>query len=74
VALNLSNAARILVQGSLEGWFTGKSLGAFIDDIDEADDEETREYIAARRVINGKDRAELIAGYAVKFEAALKAA
>lgn len=73
-ALGTVIAAEILITGSLEGWFTGKSLGAFIDDIDEADDAETREFIAARRVINGKDKAELIASEAIAFEAALKAA
>lgn len=72
-AMTLLNASRILVEGSLKGWFTGKSLGAFIDDIDEADDEDTREFIAARRVINGQDRAAEIARYAVAFEHALQA-
>lgn len=73
-AMGLMYAAEILIKGSLEGWFTGKSLGAFIDDIDEADDDETREFINARRVINGTDRAQMIAAYAIDFEAAIKAA
>lgn len=73
-ALGTVIAAEILITGSLEGWFTGKSLGAFIDDIDEADDAETREFIAARRTINGQDKATLIAQEAIAFEVALKAA
>lgn len=53
-------AARILVEGSMLGTFTGKKLGdysAFKD---------------MRRVINGTDKADLIAGYAEKFLGALK--
>jgi len=60
-------AARILVQGSMLGTFTGKKLHDYInsDALDWAD---------ARRVINGTDKAELIAGYARLFLAALVAA
>lgn len=60
-------AARILVQGSILGTFTGRQLGDYIT-ATKAD------YTNARRVINGTDKAALIAGYAAKFEAALKAA
>lgn len=58
--------------GMMEGWFTGKSLGSEIDakiDGDEFDD-----FVKARAIINGSDRAEMIAGHAMKFLAALKAA
>lgn len=58
-------AARILVQGSILGTFTGKALAAYID-ANKAD------YVQARRVINGTDRAVLIAGYAEQFLSALK--
>ncbi|MFD1330710.1 hypothetical protein ACFQ4O_01715 [Methylopila musalis] len=60
-------AARILVQGSILGTFTGKKLGDYIAAA-------KADYTNARRVINGTDKAALIAGYATKFEAALKAA
>jgi len=67
LALNPDNAAKILVWGMSTGAFTGKSLlhyiprdGATIDD-----------YRAARRIINGTDRADLIAGHALAFGAAL---
>jgi predicted chitinase len=56
-----SVAARILVQGSMLGTFTGKKLGDFATFKD------------MRRVINGTDRADMIAGYASKFLAALQA-
>jgi hypothetical protein len=53
-------AARILIAGCLEGWFTGKKLSDYVD------------YISMRRVVNGTDKASLIAAYAEKFEAALR--
>jgi predicted chitinase len=43
------------------GWFTGKSLGEFIN-------AKACDYEGARRVVNGTDRARLIAGYAKRFE------
>lgn len=52
-------AALILRHGMEDGWFTGKSLGDY------------EEYGDMRRVINGTDRADFIAGYARHFEAAL---
>jgi hypothetical protein len=59
-------AAEILVVGSKEGWFTGKKLGDYITD-DGAD------YINARRVINGLDKASDIALLAKEFELELGA-
>ena len=59
-ALNPTLAARILVRGMEEGWFTGKTLDDYMPD-----------YRAARRIVNGTDRASLIAGYAQTFERAL---
>lgn len=72
-ALEPEIAARILIEGSREGWFTGKDLADYIDDIDESDDEDLKEYVQARRVINGQDKAEAIARDAVVFERALRA-
>jgi putative chitinase len=66
-ALNPTVAARILVRGCSEGWFTGKKLSDYIPS-GKAD-----AYQQARRVVNGTDRAELIASYAKVFEAALAA-
>lgn len=55
-------AARILVQVSMLGTFTGKKLGDYASFTD------------MRRVINGTDREALTVGYAEKVVAALKAA
>ena len=60
-------AAQILYQGSIEGWFTGKKLGDYISG-------RRKDYRNARRIINGTDRAGLVAGYADSFEEALKRA
>lgn len=57
-------AARIAVEGMEEGWFTGKTLADYLTS-------EKTEYINARRIINGLDKATIIAGYARHFEAAL---
>lgn len=59
-ALNPELAAKILVRGCAEGWFTGKKLEDYDD------------YVNMRRVVNGMDRAEQIAGYAREFEKALR--
>lgn len=73
LALDLELAARILVVGTLKGWFTGKGLSDYIDDKDDADSVELAEFKQARRTVNGQDKAALIAGHALVFEAALKA-
>lgn len=73
LALVPSTAARILVEGMMQGWFTGVGLPKFIDGIDENDDAETLEYIQARRTVNGQDKAALIASHAIVFERALRA-
>ena len=61
LALNPEIAVRVLITGSLEGWFTGKKLGNYSNFKD------------MRRVINGTDKAARVAGYALTFERALKA-
>jgi hypothetical protein len=66
-ALDLEVSAVVLVIGMIEGWFTGKKLRDYIPA------QATREhYRNARRIINGTDKADLIAGYAVEFEKALR--
>lgn len=74
LALVPANAARILFEGMDNGWFTGKADKDYIDSIDELDAEDGREYTNARRVVNGTDKAVTIAAYAIKYEAALRAA
>lgn len=58
-------AASIMIQGSVEGWFTGKKLSDYINDT-------KTDYVNARRIINGVDKAKTIASYATTFEEALK--
>lgn len=74
LALKPEIAVQILFVGMAEGWFTGKKIRDFIDEIDESDAEDLREFEEARRVINGVDKKKLIGGYALIFEKALKAA
>ncbi len=61
LAMKPEHAAAILVRGSVEGWFTGKKLGDYLPG----------NYVGARRVINGTDRAHEIAAIAKAFEEAL---
>lgn len=67
-------AAAIMFDGMAEGWFTTKDLDDYIDALDEGDAEDGREFRNARRIINGTDKAEKIAGYALAFEKALRGA
>lgn len=62
--MDIDIAAKILVKGMLEGWFTGKKFDTYIKD-------GVLDYVKARRIINGTDRAELIAGYAAIFRECL---
>ena len=62
-ALREDLAAICLVRGCVEGWYTGAGLGRYLPG----------DYVNARRVVNGTDRAEQIAGYARAFESALSA-
>lgn len=55
-------SALILIRGMQEGWFTGRKLS---DDGD---------FLEARRIVNGTDRAGQIATYANSFLSALEAA
>lgn len=57
-------AAQILVLGSKEGWFTGKKLADYIN-------AKGTDYVGARRIINGTDKASEIAAIARQYEAAL---
>ncbi len=69
LALDADIAAKILVVGMEKGLFTGKSLASYIA----PGLGKHTEFIAARRIINSTDKAELIAGYAEQFKSALVA-
>jgi putative chitinase len=55
----------IVSVGMAEGLFTGRKLSTYVTEGGLPD------YFGARRIVNGLDRAELIAGYARKYEALL---
>ena len=57
-------AARIMFQGMYEGWFTGRRLGHYITDTE-------YDFVEARRIINGTDKAQKIANEADRFLSAL---
>lgn len=61
-------AAAIMRRGMVEGWFTGKSLSTYLPAEAQRD-----QFKNARRIINGLDRADDIAGYALEFQSALRA-
>jgi hypothetical protein len=60
-ALEKENSYVAMVYGMQKGIFTGKKLGDYISNV-------KTDYINARRVINGTDRATTIANYAEDFE------
>lgn len=66
LALEPTVAADIMFEGMLDGWFTGKKLSDYLD-------KDPPDFKNARRIINGADCADKIAGYAKTFETALVA-
>lgn len=58
-------AAKILVEGMRLGTFTGKSLSDYIT-------VQNSDFVGARRIVNGTDKARMIAGYAEQFDVLLK--
>lgn len=66
LALDPINAARIMCEGMARGLFTGKGLGDYFD----ADTDDPRN---ARRIVNGTDKADLIARYHANALQAVKA-
>lgn len=71
LAMNKDIAALILRHGMKDGWFTGKSLADYLTTSGPAG---RAQFASARRIINGTDKAQLIAGYAMDFQNALIAA
>ncbi|WP_201269758.1 lysozyme family protein [Sinorhizobium meliloti] len=72
LAMDPKIAVLILFEGMEEGWFTGKDLDDFIDQIDEDNKEDLREFANARRIINGTDKQVEIGKIALTFEVALR--
>ena len=70
LALDHAIAAKIMVRGMKEGWFTGRDLARTLPSVGPA----TRaQFIASRPIINGTDKADLIAGHALEFQKGLLA-
>jgi len=67
LALDPHIATQIMVRGMEEGWFTGKKLADYLP----APLGTVAQFMEARRIINGTDRAKDIAEYARKFQDAL---
>ncbi len=63
-ALERDPAARVMVEGMIAGWFTGKRLSDYFSAT--ADD-----WVNARRIINGLDKANLVAAYGHRYYAAI---
>lgn len=61
LALDPVIAGQVLVLGSKEGWFTGRKLADYIRP-------GRTDYLGARRIINGTDKAAAIADLALAYE------
>lgn len=68
LALDPAISSRIIVRGMEEGWFTGKKLVDYLPAT-----ANQAQFASARRIVNGTDKADLIAGYAMTFQAGLQA-
>lgn len=66
LALEADIAAQIIVLGMRDGWFTAKELADYIT-------LQSSNFVSARRIVNGTDKADLIAGYARKYDDLLRA-
>ncbi|MDP9838199.1 hypothetical protein J2T09_002966 [Neorhizobium huautlense] len=64
LAMRIDIAARILIEGMRVGIFTGWRLEFFFG-------RDKTDWVGARKIVNGTDRAELVAGYGRAFAAAL---
>lgn len=69
LALKPDIAAKILRKGMEEGWFTTHKLADYLPDPLGTE----RQFELARYIINGSDKYDLIAGYALAFQEALTA-
>jgi putative chitinase len=65
LALDRRYAADIIVLGMMQGLFTGVSLRNYISP-------SHQDYVSARKVVNGLDRAQLIADYTTKLNNSLE--
>jgi hypothetical protein len=66
-AMEMAVAVDILFTGMQAGAFTGRRLGQYFS-------EDKEDWTGARRIINGRDRAALVAGYGRRYLAAIRLA
>jgi putative chitinase len=64
LAMEPDTAYKIMSLGMYQGLFTSRKLSDYINDT-------KKDYVNARRIINGTDRAQMIADYATSFEQVL---
>jgi putative chitinase len=64
LAMRPDLAAKIMRDGMTEGWFTGVGFKRYLP----ADAGTEGQFINARKIINGMDKAALIAGHAIRFQ------
>jgi len=69
LALRPDIAARIMIEGMREGWFTARDLD---DDLPREGPATLDQFIRSRDIINGTDKARLIGEYALLFQTALE--
>lgn len=69
LAMQPDIAAKIMRRGMEAGWFTGRSFASYLPNTGPAD---RAAFTNARRIINGTDKAAMIAGYALQFQTALQ--
>lgn len=65
LAAELKHSVPIMILGMKSGMFTGRKISEYINN-------NTVDYVQARRVINGTDQRNLIASYAERFESILR--
>ena len=64
LALDLGVSTRIMFTGMQRGWFTGRKLADYFNP-------QRGDWVNARRIINGTDKASLVASYGQGYYAAL---
>ena len=70
LALRADVAAKVMLHGMVEGWFTGRKLASYLPSVGWAT---YAQLFASRRIINGLDCAGEIANYALAFQTYLNA-
>ena len=70
LAMRPDIAAKIMVKGMQQGWFTGKKLADYLPAVGPGT---VGSFTSARKIVNGTDRAADIAQFAAVFQVALEA-